>query len=108
MSINAGALSRLKNFNAIRQRQVILPIAKIRAMVSPLTVRDDLSLRTMVVSVDNYDRILSEILYRHTDFVDMNLPNGETFNFEVKPTLEQFLTMISDFDKRSLKSRRIK
>ncbi|MBC8427396.1 MAG: hypothetical protein H8D97_00745 [Proteobacteria bacterium] len=102
MAINSGVLGKLKKYNSIRQRQVTLPVGKIRAITSPLTVRDDLSLRTMVVSPDVYDKILSELIYRHTEFIDMVLPNGDTFVFENKPTSEQFHAMVSEFDKRSL------
>lgn len=102
MAIGSGVLGKLQKFNSIRQKQVTLPVGKIRAVTSPLTVRDDLSLRTMVVSPDVYDKILSELIYSHTEFIDMILPNGDTFVFEKKPTLDQFQAMVSEFDKRSL------
>jgi len=102
MAIKSGVLGKLKNFNSIRQKQVTLPVAKIRAIVNPLTVRDDLSLRTMIVSPDVYDRLLSEVIYRHTEFLDMVLPDGNIFKFDQKPTLEQFQDMVSEFDKKSL------
>jgi hypothetical protein len=102
MTIKAGVLGKLKQFNSIRQKQVTLPVAKVRAVTSPLTVRDDLSLRTMVVSPDVYDRILSELMYRHTEFLDMILPDGTQYKFDQKPTFEQFQSMVSEFDKKSL------
>jgi hypothetical protein len=102
MTINPGMLSKLKTFNSLRQRQVALPVAKIRAKVSPLTVRDDLSLKTMVVSVDNYDRILCKLLYDNTELIDMKLPDGKDYEFKSKPSFDEFLNLISDFDKQSL------
>jgi hypothetical protein len=102
MAIKSGVLGKLKSFNNIRQKQVTLPVAKARAVTSPLTVRDDLSLRTMVVSPDVYDRILSELMYRHTEFLDMVLPDGTQFKFNEKPTFDQFQSMVSEFDKKSL------
>lgn len=102
MTINAGVLGKLKNFNSIRQKQVTLPVVKARAVTKPLTVRDDLSLRTMVVSPDVYDRILSELIYRNTEFLDMVLPDGTQYKFDKKPTLDQFQSMVSEFDKKAL------
>jgi hypothetical protein len=102
MAIEASVLGKLKNFNNIRQKQVILPVSKSRAVTSPLTVRDDLSLRTMVVSPDVYDDILCKLMYRHTEFIDMVLQDGTTYKFEEKPTYEQFQTMVSEFDKKSI------
>ena len=102
MAINPGALAALKKLSSSRARQVSLPIIRARAIVSQLTVRDDLSLRTMFVSPDNYEKMLNEVLYAHTEFIDMLLPNNEVYKFETRPSLDQFLSMISDFDKKSL------
>lgn len=101
--INIEALGKLKKFRGIRQKQVILPVSKIRAVTSPLTVRDDLSLKTMIVSPDVYDKTLSELLYEHTELLDVTLPTGEVHSFSgTKINFEQFQNMISNFDRRSL------
>jgi len=89
----SSLLARLEKTKSIRSRQVICPVANLRAIVSPLTVNDDLSLKTMVSSPDLYDKNLAILIYNHTDFPD--LP-GE------KPSFDQFINTISDFDKKSI------
>ena len=86
-------VSKLEKLKTIRSRQVLCPVAKLRAIVSPLTVSDDLSLKTMISSPDLYDRELAILIYNHTDFPDIK---GS------KPNFDQFLEAISDFDKKSL------
>jgi hypothetical protein len=89
----ANLLSRLEKAKSIRSRQVFCPVANLRAIVSPLTVNDDLSLKSMVSSPDLYDKDLAILLYNHTEFPDIQ---GE------KPNFDQFIETISDFDKKSI------
>lgn len=89
----SNTLAKLQKMKSIRQRQVFCPVSKLRAITSPLTVSDDLSLKTMVSSPDLYDRELAIMIYEHTDFPD--IPN-------TKPTFEEFIENVSDFDKKSL------
>jgi hypothetical protein len=85
--------SKLEKIKSIRSRQVYCPVAKLRAIVSPLTVQDDLTLKTMVSSPDQYDLELSHLIYNKSQFPDVP---GD------KPSFEQFIEVVSDFDKKSL------
>jgi hypothetical protein len=89
----ANVLSKLEKIKSIRARQVYCPVSKIRAVVSPLTVEDDLTLKTMVSSPDLYDLELSKLIYSKSQFPD--IPGD-------KPTFDQFIEATSDFDKKSL------
>jgi len=86
-------LSRLEKSKSIRSRQIFCPVANLRAMVTPLTVNDDLTLKTMVSSPDLYDKELAILIYNHTDFPDLT---GEKLSFD------QFIETLSDFDKKSI------
>lgn len=86
-------LSKFERLKSIRSRQVLCPVSKLRAMVTPLTVNDDLTLKTMISSPDLYDKNLIIMIYSHTEFPDLM---GDA------PTYEQFLELISDFDKKAL------
>lgn len=86
-------VSRLEKIKTIRSRQVYCPVAKLRAMVTPLTVNDDLTLKTMISSPDIYDQNVAILIYNHSDFPDLQGP---------KPSFEQFIEAISDFDRKSL------
>jgi len=88
-----NTLAKLQRMKAIRQRQVFCPVSKLRAITSPLTVNDDLALKTMVSSPDLYDRELAVLIYTHTDFPDVPTE---------KPSFDEFIENISDFDKKSL------
>jgi hypothetical protein len=86
-------VSKFERVKAIRSRQVYCPVAKLRAMVTPLTVNDDLSLKTMISSPDLYDKNVAILVYNHSEFPDIN---------GAKPSFEQFIESISDFDRKSL------
>lgn len=90
---NPNLIAKLQKLKSIRVRQVYCPVAKLRALVSPLTVSDDLSLKTMVSSPDLYDRELAIMIYNHAEFPDIQGP---------KPSFDQFIEAVSDFDKKSL------
>ncbi len=90
---NENLIAKLEKLKSIRVRQVYCPVAKLRALVSPLTVADDLSLKTMISSPDLYDRELAVLIYNHSEFPDIKGP---------KPAFDKFIEAVSDFDKKSL------
>jgi len=77
----------------IKKQEVPLPIAQMQAIVSPLRVGDDLSLRSSLTSPVNYDRDMSKLLYEHTEVV---LAEGET---PTRENFEKFCGTISNIDK---------
>lgn len=89
-----SALSKLQKFKEIRKRQVYCPVAKHRVMVTPLTVADDIALRTMVSSPDIYEQELLKLIYEHSLFPDIS---GGT-----KPNFDKFAENFSNFDKKIL------
>lgn len=87
----SNAFDRLKKVQQIRKREVFLPISKITCLCSPLSVGDDLTLKTMVASPDIYDHELLSLLYKKTEFPEVD-----------RPTFNQFLDNIADFDRNIL------
>lgn len=77
----------------IKKQEVPLPIAQMQAIVSPLRVGDDLSLRSSLTSPVNYDRDMSKLLYEHTEVV---LAEGEV---PKKENFEKFCATMSNIDK---------
>lgn len=77
----------------IKKQEVPLPIAQMQAIVTPLRVGDDLSLRSSLTSPVNYDRDMSKLLYEHTEVV---LSEGET---PKKENFERFCGTTSNIDK---------
>lgn len=77
----------------IKKQEVPLPIAKKSAVVGPLRVGDDLSLRSSLVSPVNYDRDLTRLLYNHTEIIEAE---GKPF---VKENFEYFCATTSNIDK---------
>ena len=75
----------------IKKQEVPLPIAKKSAIVSPLRVGDDLSLRSSLVSPVNYDREMTKLLHQHTEFMDDEKLIRENF--------ELFCATTSNIDK---------
>lgn len=65
------ALKNLEKLSRVKQREVYCPMAKMRAMVSPLMTSDDLSLRTTISSPDLYDQELSALIYERTRFPEI-------------------------------------
>jgi hypothetical protein len=91
--------NKLDSFRAlisVNQKEVFCPITKLRAVVSPLYVGDDLDLRTMVVSPDIYDEILSQLVYKHTDFTINNEHEA------IPQSYDDFINMISSIDRQVL------
>jgi hypothetical protein len=89
---SANVFQKLEKFKQIRKRQVFCPVARHRVLVSPLTVADDLSLRTMITSPDIYDNELSHLIFDHCEFPDL----------QTRPKYEQFIDNVSHFDKKIL------
>lgn len=85
-----GGLNKLKALHNLRQKEIFCPVTKITVQTTPLTVGDDLALRTMVSSPDLYDREIAALIYRHTKFPE----------FTDRLTFEQFLDTFSSFDRR--------
>lgn len=85
-----GGLNKLKAMHNLRQKEVLCPVTKFTVQTTPLTVGDDLSLRTMVSSPDLYDREIAALIYKHTKFPD----------FETRPTFDNFIDIFSSFDRR--------
>ena len=77
----------------IKKQEVPLPIAQMQAIVTPLRVGDDLSLRSSLTSPVNYDRDISRLLYEHTEVI---LAEGE---IPKKENFEKFRATMSNVDK---------
>lgn len=106
------ALSKL---NKIKRKELVLPIAKRQVVVSPLSVGDDLVLKTALISPVKLDRELIKLLWMHTEFwfpndsveEDTSLKNkkkktkpNEELGGEYRPIKEKdFYTQISYYDK---------
>jgi hypothetical protein len=91
--------NKLESFRALRsvnQKEILCPIVKLRAVVSPLYVGDDLDLRTMVVSPDIYDEILSQLVYKHTEFI---INNDQE---KIPKSYDEFINMLSSVDRQVL------
>lgn len=93
MEIFSDFLRVAETISNIKKQEVPIPIARKTGIVGPLTVGDDLALRTSIVSPVNYDREISKLLHSHTEFV---LSQGET---PTKETFEQFCATTSNIDK---------
>jgi len=87
----SNALNKLKNYQKIRSQTVFCPIIRKEIIISPLTVGDDIHIRTMVVSPERYDDELSKMIFDH-----MEVPGTESLNFD------DFVENVSQFDKKYL------
>lgn len=94
MTINK--LESFRSLISVNQKEVFCPITKLRAVVSPLLVGDDLDLRTMIVSPDIYDEVLTQLIYKRTTFVI----NNEQEN--IPQSYDEFITMIPSIDRQVL------
>jgi len=86
------SFENLKKIKQIRKRQCFLPITKVKAMMEPLTVGDDIVMKTMIGSPEVYDTELIKLLFRHADFFEM----------KTKPNYDGFIQNVSLFDKKVL------
>jgi len=87
----SNALNKLKSYQKIRSQTVFCPIIRKEVIISPLTVGDDIHIRTMVVSPERYDDELSKMIFDH-----MELPGVDDLKFD------DFTANVSQFDKKYL------
>jgi hypothetical protein len=86
------AFKILKNITSIKTTEVGCNIINKRATVTPLTTGDDLRLRTMFANPDIIEAEIIGLIYKHTNFVDI----------KDKLSYDDFITFVSDWDKRNL------
>lgn len=89
---NHDTLSVLDKLTKIKQREVVCPIVKARALTTALMTIDDMTLKTTIASPDMYDVELTKLVHRHTSFPD--LPDALNFN--------AFMDNISYIDRKLL------
>ena len=77
----------------IKKQEVPLPIAQKQAIVTPLRVGDDLSMRSSLTSPVNYDREMTRMLYDHSEVI---LAEGAV---PVRENFERFCATLSNIDK---------
>jgi hypothetical protein len=87
--MSSNAFAKLQRARSLRKRQVFCPIIKQNALTTPLTVDDDLTLRTMVAEPALYDQEISKLVYKHTEFPDTE--HGLSF--------KEFNNNLSSFDR---------
>ncbi|RLA79656.1 MAG: hypothetical protein DRG78_12490 [Epsilonproteobacteria bacterium] len=92
----SSAIDKLKNLTNIKKRLVLLPVSRKRAMVKPLTVADDLTLRTIITSPDIYDKELAKLIYKHVELVDDETDKPK------QTTFAAFCDAIADIDRKVL------
>lgn len=63
----------LNQLNKIKRKELVLPISKRQVVVSPLSVGDDLALKTALISPVKLDKELIKLLWQHTEFWYPNL-----------------------------------
>jgi len=90
MSDFLGKLSEI----SVLSTETTLPIAKLGAVVSPLMVGDDISLKSSIVSPVNYEKQMLKLLYNKT-----KLFKGSE---ELKLSFTEFQDKLSNLDKISL------
>lgn len=87
-------LDMAKQVHDIKKTETALPISSQLAVVSPLVVGDDLSIRSSLTSPVGYDRELIRLLSHHTQF--------DVDGSYTKYSIDQFSNIISNIDKVSL------
>ena len=65
----SGILNVLSQISGVKKTEVVLPIAHKQAIVKPLTVGDDVTLKSSVLSPANLDMELTKLIYKHTEFI---------------------------------------
>lgn len=85
-----SGLNKLNNLHRLKVQEVFCPVSKVTVHTTPLTVGDDLSLRTMIASPEYYDREIAALIYKHISFPDL----------EHKISFEDFIYNFSSFDRR--------
>ena len=118
-------LNVLSKISAIKKTEVILPVALKNAIVTPLTVGDDLTLKSSVLSPSSLDMDLIKLIYDHSEFIKPEIdeepevreepvddenekPKTKKAKKEIKtpkfyqPKFDEFLSQISHIDKLML------
>jgi hypothetical protein len=63
---------RLSILTKVKQREVACPVMKVKAVTTPIMAAEDLVLMTSIVSPENYYRELTQLIYKHSKFPDIN------------------------------------
>lgn len=84
-------LSLAMSLKDIKKTEIILPISRKNALVTPLLLGDHTVLKTTLSSPQNYDREMIKCLHKHTTILD----NGK----EKKYTFDELVQQISNIDK---------
>lgn len=110
-------LNVLNKISSIKKTEVILPIACKDAIVTPLTVGDDLTLKSSIMSPGTLDMDLIKLIYNHSEFIrpeidetDVEETDGENKSKKkkkkpnqaakfYKPKFNNFISEISHIDK---------
>ena len=101
--------------NKIKRKEIVLPIAKKEVVVTPLSVGDDIALKTAIISPVRLDAEIMKLLWTHTDFwkseeevnsekIKLNTLAAKddllkTGGVYYKPKEQEFYKNISYFDK---------
>ena len=81
----------------IKKTEVILPIARKNAMVTPFLLGEHEILKTAILSPQNYDRELIKILHKHQVTIEKD-EEDHVIN-EKKLEFDEFISKISNIDK---------
>lgn len=84
-------LSIALSIKDIRKSEMLLPIARKSAVVTPFLLGDHQVLKTAILSPQNYDREMTKCLYKHTQIVEDGV--------EVKIKYDDLISQISNIDK---------
>ena len=71
--IDNSFLSIALSIKDIRKSEMLLPIARKSAVVTPFLLGDHQVLKTAILSPQNYDREMVKCLYKHTQIVEDGL-----------------------------------
>lgn len=94
-NVQSDFLKVAEALSTVKKQEVFLPITLKEAIVTPLLVGDDVSLRTSVMSPANYDKELIRLLYKHSTIFDKE-------KNPIQANLQQFMANLSNIDKVSL------
>jgi hypothetical protein len=81
----------------IRKSEVLLPIARKSAVVTPFLLGEHQVLKTAILSPQNYDRELVKCLHKHTVIIEKD--ENDVVTNETKPKYDEMITHISNIDK---------
>jgi len=95
--IDNSFLQIAQSIRDIKKTEVVLPIARKSAMVTPFLLGEHEVLKTAILSPQNYDRELIKILHKHQVTVEKD-DDGHIIN-EQKLEFDDFISKISNIDK---------